>query len=188
MRGKRDIFSTYEHGKVEYPNRSDGDYDYDKIWIGVRGKLIRKFKGMVKLGFANYKYDSGRKDDTVEWRSELEYNPRKNVILTLAGGRGTQPTTYKTEDSSKSTNIGLRCKYLPPKLEKVTLGAGFEHTNYDFDSGREDDVWKYFVKGDYKMNKWLKIGLQYNRNKRDSNVPSREYKQNRLSLILTGEF
>ena len=188
LKGKKDLFASYEQGNVEYPNRDGSDYDYDKYWFGIRGKILRKFKGMVKFGIGTYDYDIGEDDDVNEWRAELDYTPRKNVLLNLAGGRSIEPTTYTTDDSSEETSLELGCRYLPPKFKKIILGAGVGWWNYDFDSGREDDLWRYYVRGDYKMNKWFRIALRYEINQRDSSIPDREYEQNKLSLILRGDF
>ncbi|UCG34886.1 MAG: outer membrane beta-barrel protein [Candidatus Omnitrophota bacterium] len=188
LRGKRNLFAEYEMGDVEYPNRLNAGWDYDKFWLGARGKIFRKFDGLIKFGWGNYEFANGREKDTEDWRAELGYTPRKNFILRFAGGQSIEPTTYTGDDHSKQTDLEFSCRYLPPKLKKVILGAGISWTNYDFDTGREDDLWQYYARGDYKMNKWFRIALRYEHNSRDSNIPIREYEQNIVSLILRGDF
>jgi len=84
LKGKKDLFASYEMGEADYPNRVNAGFEYDKFWIGARGKILHKFDGLIKFGWGNYEFADGEERDTDEWAAELDYAPRKNVLLNFA--------------------------------------------------------------------------------------------------------
>ena len=190
LKGKKEFLWDYTFGKVEYPNRTtnDDDFDFNRFKVGFKSKIFRKMEGSIKFGAGVYEYKDGTETNSFEYSGNLDYKPRKNFLLSLRGEKSTDASTISTEKSVDRNEVSLSCKYLPKFSKKLTLKGGLNFFNEEYSSGAKDDGISFSIGADYRMNNWLILGLDYTRSKRDSDEPEREYEQNILALKAKGEF
>jgi predicted porin len=190
LKNKKEFLWGYTFGSAEYPNRinDDDDFDFNRFRIGFKSKIFRKIDGTIKFGAGVYEYKDGTETNSFEYSGNLDYKPRKNLLISLQGEKSTEASTISSEKSVDRNEISLNCKYLPKFSKKLTLNAGVNFYSDEYESGAKDDGTSFTIGADYRMNKWLILGLDYTRSKRDSDEPEREFEQNILALKAKGEF
>lgn len=178
---KTNFLWGYDLGKVEYPNRVSDDYDFFKLWIGARGKLSSKIKGLVRVGFGEYDY-SDRTKDTEEIKVKLDYNFSRRLLINFSADRSLVVSPFTIDSSSQETSLSLSCKYLPPFNKNIILSMYSSFRSNDFESGREDETWAYGFNMKYGFKRWGVFGFSYEHNERESNLQTENYTQNIFSL------
>ncbi|MCQ9206066.1 MAG: outer membrane beta-barrel protein [Omnitrophica bacterium] len=178
---KTNFLWRYDLGKVEYPNRVSDDYDFFKLWAGVRGKLSSKIKGLVEVGFGEYDY-ADRTKDTEEVKVKLDYNFSRRLLVNFSANRSLVVSPFTTDSSSQETKLSLNCKYLPPFNKNIVFSMQSSFSNNDYESGREDENWTYGFDVRYGFKRWGVFGFSYNHNERESNIQTESYTQNIFSV------
>lgn len=174
-------------------SRTDYDYKDDRTMLdsneyrylfGATWDVTAITTGTVKLGQLkkNFK-DSSRADFSgFSWEASARWNPRTYSHLDLTTSRTTHDPTG-VGDFILTRLVGLRWTHdwtdrISTRLEGFAANDDFGGASRD-DRRREAGV--QFI---YKMRRWLKLGAQYNYQKRDSTVNSFDYTRNIFMLSI----
>ena len=77
-------------------------------------------------------------------------------------------------------------------LPKLTLLAGLMYMNNDYNlpvnNPRDDDTLLGDIGLDYQVQKWLKAGIGYTYNRRDSNIVTEDYTDNQVTISVSAVY
>ena len=164
-------------------NADSQELAYD---VGARWDVTAKTTGEISAGRTQKDFDNPALPDptatTVAGR--LSWTPRERTSFSLYGSRQFEETTSTTGDFYISDLIGVSVH--EAIRDRWNAFAYVNHTNDDYESGRNDNIMDYGVGLDYSLRRWLSLGAQYSRVKRDSNIPGEDYTDNIFSIYLNG--
>jgi hypothetical protein len=177
---KTRVFLEYDLGRYEYTRTSAdaNNYDYNTLWVGANGQLTKKLFGLAKLGYENYKYDSGTTKDgmmTVKTDLEFRHSPRTTFLLNISVGETSTGYVDLGIDKQYSFKLGF-LRHLNRKLE---LSGDLSYVNDNYKTGQVDDTYGFSLTLNYLFQKWMKLKLGYVYSDRTSTSHSAECKYNK---------
>ncbi|MBW1800173.1 MAG: outer membrane beta-barrel protein [Deltaproteobacteria bacterium] len=194
--GEQDFFT---HPPGTGSNESnDADNDWHRVNLGLTWDSGAKFAGELNFGFQWQSYDNPSDpagqlyDDTDTWiaSTQVTYNATENTSLILSISRAVRVTGATTNEFFEDTSIGLRLtQNLMPKL---TLLTGLMYMNNDYNlpvnNPRDDDTLMGDIGLDYQVQEWLKAGVGYAYNRRDSNIVTEDYTDNQFTFSVSAVY
>ncbi len=156
--------------------------------VGARWDVTAKTTGEISAGRTKKDFDNPALPDpsTTTVAGRLNWTPRQRTSFSLYGSRQFEETTSSTGDFYVSELIGVSVHQAI--RDRWNAFAHVNHTNDDYESGRNDDIMDYGAGLDYSLRRWLSLGAQYSRVKRNSNLPGEDYTDNIFSIYLNGNF
>ncbi len=188
---KTSIFGEYDYGTIEYDvTTTNSDSDYNQGRLGLKGELMSKLTGVVKVGFKSTDYDQASKDDFEGFTTlaNLTYELQERSALDIYGERGSVESTYRTNSYYINNKIGLKLDH--QIWEKLfLLSGGFYQLNQYPDqttegsltAKRKDNIYDISIGLRYEMKEWMFIGAEYEYKQRDSKFSTFDYEDNRIS-------
>jgi hypothetical protein len=197
-------FLRYHHGERDYfthpagtgSNESnDSDYDWDRVNLGLSWEPKAKLSGELNFGYQWRDYGNaadpagGRYDNKNTWiaSTAVGYQASPTTKLSLRLTRALRESGSSTNEYYEDTGIGIDLKH--DLMTKFTLSAGLGYSQNDYNlpliNPREDDKYTANVGLDYKVQDWLKAGVGYQYEKRDSNDIANEYTDNKFTVSLS---
>lgn len=185
---KTKVFVEYAHGWIDYNKNTASNWDYDKYWIGLNGKISPKINGLVKLGYTFTKAKNVKDINGKGANIQLTYkaSPRLNYRIDLVNAIGDPNLLSDSVTRSKGASLGL--SYLPPWVKKLRLNTDVSYWQRGTDYQTRDNFFQLTCTPEYMLKRWLKISLAYNFEQRMSKTKSHEYTNNTLDLKVTAEF
>ncbi|MBU1113315.1 MAG: outer membrane beta-barrel protein [Candidatus Omnitrophica bacterium] len=182
------IFLEYDHRWLDYFKGGKLDRNYDMYWIGVKGDIFTKLKGVAKAGYeqGHYEDESTKSGSTVSLNLNYQASPRITYDLTIERSIGDAEIDNQVSDGTQKYT--LLCNYLPPFNKKLRLSAGAAYGFNEYESSREDNAYSLKFLSEYELRSWLKLTGEYEFNKLVSTENAAEYNNNILSLKLISEF
>lgn len=164
-------------------NADSRELEYD---LGARWDITAKTTGEVSAGRTRKNFDNPALSDatatTVAGR--LSWTPRERTSFSLYGSRQFEEIASTTGDFYISELIGVSVH--ESIAERWGVFAYLNHTNDDYESGRNDNIKDYGVGLDYSFRRWLALGAKYSRVERNSNLPGEDYTDNIFTVYLNG--
>ncbi|MEI8349353.1 MAG: hypothetical protein WCI77_04280 [Candidatus Omnitrophota bacterium] len=185
---KTNLLFDYVHGWIDTIKSKPGRWTYNKYWWGV-SSAFNKLSGSLKYGYRSTDPTSGQRKyagPTVKMRFDYQQTPRLVYNLELVNGLG--EANLLDEGTAKIHGVLLGCNYLPlfNKRLRFATGVGYKEQNSEPDT--RDKYLYVTLKPEYKLKKWLTIGIGYLYGTRMSNIATNKYKNNLGDLELTAEF
>lgn len=180
------IMKYYEH---HVPPEDDKDYMYQTYSVGTRGQFSPRFKGLLRAGYQNRKYDNGENRHLKNLDGKLTYEFSKHLKSSARYYTTIEDSTFGTGDGSlRSQRFYLSCKYRPPFLRKFTFDWNGSYSFYDYKFGRDDIKYDTGLAVNYNLNEWMKVESGYNFKRRISDEEfSAEYTNHVTYLRCTFE-
>lgn len=185
---KTKVFVEYAHGWMNYYKNHADDWDYDKYYIGLKGKISPKINGLMRFGYIFTKMKD-RKDingRSVDINLNYKASPRLNYNLQFVNTIGDM--NLLSSSATKARGISLGVNYLPPHLKKLRLNTNVSYWIRGNDRESRDNYFNVYIGPQYNLKKWLRIGLQYGFARRTSKAPSHYYINNTVNLTVSSEF
>ncbi len=176
------VFGEYAVLYRDFSGRGN-DYAVHSPSIGLEHTFAAGLRGNLQAGYYWYDPKSGSSEGGFSVNAGLTQNwARTQLSLGVEGG-------YR-EDYFTSENLGFtkyyrgygRLTHRP--LERLSLGFSGSLERVEFLSDRKDWIWRTGGDLSYGIFRWLSLSLQAFHRERDSNLPSAEYKENRVMISL----
>ena len=179
---------------LEYDRRWKGYYKggpveryHDEYWLGVRGKISPKIRGLIKFGYEQGHFPQEDKSSSTV-NIKLNYKASQRLICNLEVERGVGASLVSADELNLNQYFGLGLTYLPPFNKKLRLNAKVSIDSNEYQSGREDKKHSFVLASQYNLSKWFTIAGEYKFSQKASNSTAAEYENNIMSLKLTTKF
>ncbi len=142
--------------------------------LGIAWDATAKTTGEVKFGFLNKDFnDPGQSDFSgVNFDFMIDWSPRTFSTVTAYGSRSTSDTGQGGGSAVVDT-AGLRWRH--GFSSRFITEAGFEYQRADFESSRDDDLYKLNLGASYSLNRFIDIRGGWDYLTRSSSDPTAEY-------------
>lgn len=173
---KLDLSVGYTHGDIDVENGSDATTD--NFNVGLRGELLPKLIGNLKVGYNQYDSDSRDTaslalDADLNWTVSSKISHRINIFRNFdasATGTGTQESKVNA-----STTYQLN--------SKISLSGRIGYNIRDYlGSDRKDDLTSIGANGTYRLNRNWNLNAGYVFSKNDSNLAGSSYDGNIFTI------
>lgn len=156
--------------------------------VGGRWDISERTSGRVSVGRTEKDFDNPLLDDvdTTTLAGRLSWSPRQRTTFNLYGSRQFEETTSIDDAFFISELVGASVNQAFGS--RWDASAYINHTDDEFESGRQDEILDYGFGLTYSFRQWLSLGAQYSIIERESNVPGNDYEDEVLSLLLNGNF
>lgn len=142
--------------------------DEQGIQLGVAWKATAQTSGTFKVGQLRKNFDSAARTDFsgTSWEGSVRWSPREFAYVDWITGRKSTESTG-VGDFVLLTNNELDFGY--DLSEQTSLHLNVLQLTEDFiRSGRSDDTTSYGLRADYRLRKWLVLGVEYSRSVKTS--------------------
>ncbi|WP_126455615.1 outer membrane beta-barrel protein [Sulfuriflexus mobilis] len=175
-----------EHRDIDYTNSAIRDLDSTERYyrVGLRWEATYKTTGELKVGRFEKDFDSAAEEDNdgVSVVGKVTWEPRTYSRFTFTALR--QPNETATADSSYTSEL-VSADWQHDFSSRVSLNANISDGTDDYTGTREDDLFNAGLGLNYKMRRWLDLGVAYNYSERDSNAPTASFDDNIFMLRAT---
>jgi hypothetical protein len=183
------IFVDYAHGWLDYYKNNNNSWNYDRYWAGIESKFLRKFASEIKYGYIASNPKVGRHETGNTFSTKLEYKPSSRLACYTQAINGLGVSDLLNSSVTKVKKALLGINYLPlsnNKRLRLQTEISYREEHYEPDSRQK--YFNVFFRPEYKLKKWLTLGLNYNYNERRSNIKTQEYIDNNVAFTLDCEF
>ncbi|MDR9828613.1 outer membrane beta-barrel protein [Vibrio sp. FNV 38] len=184
-------------------DRQDRQYDYTQVGlasrdsvsdyyaIGALWQISGKTRGEASIGYQSKDFDSNSFQDFsgLSWRANLTWQPKNQTRFKLRTSQSAQdPDRYG--GYTDETYVGLAWEQQWRDRLLSTLGASWKGSQFNdgLYEGRNDDVLSALVKLEYKYNRQLSFGGQWEYEDKTSNNNNVEYTQHIFGVITQVKF
>jgi hypothetical protein len=173
---KLDLSVGYTNGDIDVETSDDATTD--NFNVGLRGQLLPKLMGNLKIGYNNY--DSATRDTAsmsldadLNWTVSSKISHKLNLYRNFdasATGTGTQ-----------ESKIRFSSTYM--MNDKISLSGriGYNMREY-LNSSREDDLLTLGVNGSYRLNRHWNLNAGYVFSENDSTLAGSSYDNNIITF------
>ncbi len=171
-------------------NRDSQGYD---VRVGIGYDVTSLLYVEAGVGYFHRDYSDRRlkSRDGLSALARFYWNPTETLSFEGQLTRGiSESDAAATGGSSKgavSTGATLRAGWLAADNILFDAGIGFQHFDYNGGISRTDRFYLFDVGGRWYLNEYLYAGLRYAHERRDSNVNSLDYRDNRVMLTIGGQ-
>jgi len=174
---------TYTDKEVEDREGAPGSgYDSDVYFynVGLRGDLLPKLTGFVKVGYKTLERDGADDKNTMGVDADLTWkvSPKFTNKLMMARDFGIAGNGSATERSS----VRLNSTYTITTQYSVSGVLGYLNRDYQDASGREDDQYEVGGTFSYIPNEFWRFSAGYTYLDNDSSDAGQSYEDHRLDL------
>jgi polysaccharide biosynthesis protein VpsM len=181
---KTDISLDYQYRPIYVGSGNSAEALDQTVGIGIRGDIMPKLTGNVRVGVTNrdYRSSSNNDDDSgLSFSGNLSYE--LSPLMTV-GARLTRDYSISPSSGNTTLRTGAALISTYKMTETVSFGGNIAYYTTDYVSDNRDD--KYFAGGlfaSYQPNEYfnLKVGYDYNVN--DSNRKTGDYNDNILQVV-----
>ncbi len=186
----------YTYDRIVYREDRNRDGYYNEVRAGFTGEITSKLTGTAKVGYQSRQYhDESIWDDFngVVGYVLLEQVFSTNSDLRLGWERSLHEATSE-QNSFYLLNRGWLA-YSRQLAHKIRGFARIQYSNYSYPKEsalygkkRQDDVWEPQIGIRYQIQVWLAAECSYTFKNRDSNLPGKDYQDNRFIIELSGTY
>ncbi len=193
---KTALLCSFDYGTIEHDTGRKSDSDYYDILVGLRGEPTDKSTVEARIGFRNQDYEDYDDDFTsVIFDGSFVERFTSRDSLRFDFKRITNDTIFQDNAYYQSTYIGANFQHGFTERLYGNIGVSYQRSYYPTETTlagstehREDDFRSVAVGLSYKLVKWFIADIKYQYRIRDSNFSTYDYKNNRISIGLTGRF
>lgn len=183
LTGKTSIFGEFRMTDGEYDRQNDGlagwnsgnsqDYSLNDFLIGARFDPGGKLSGTVKIGYGTKSLDNdydkyGNKyKDSSQFISEttVSFAATPKSVVDFHLQRSIKGSPDDSASSFVDTSIGMKLTQTIVQRLKLHFGVEWVNTDYEDENPgwpeKKHDMYKGWIGTTYKMNEWLRFGVQY---------------------------
>jgi hypothetical protein len=142
--------------------------------MGVAWRATARTRGEVKVGFLENDFDDPGKDDFsgASYDFEVEWSLRSFSVFTGYGSRVISDSGQGGGSVVVDT-AGLRWRH--GFSSRLLTEAGLEFQHAEFESNREDDLYRLDLAADYRLNRFLQLRGGFEYSTQSSSDSSAEY-------------
>lgn len=183
---KTDISIGYQYRPIYVGSGDTKDALDQTVNIGIRGDILPKLSGFLRVGLTNRDYSDGSRgsDNTgLSFSGNLTYtmSPLFNVGVRLTRDYSVSPSSGNT---TLRTGAGLLASY--KMTSTVSFGGNISYYTTDYVSDdRNDDYVAVGVFASYQPNEHFNVKVGYDYNLNDSNRQAGDYSDNILQASAT---
>lgn len=200
-------FIRYHYGQLRYntnaPGQSDqynSDSKRHRANVGLTWDPGAKLNGEVSLGYQWRKYDheytsaaqTARRDDESTWIAEtaMTFMPTATTTLSVTLTRAVRDTASDTNERFTDTGISLNLRQAVLTKFSLNAGVGYSKNEYNLpvENARTDDNYQANIGLDYNIREWLGVGIGYNLNRKNSNIDTNEFTDNKFMISLKAQY
>ena len=182
---KTAFFGEYKHVDVSYDLNSDYDSYSNFYYLGMTWNSTEKLSFLTRIGLQQRSFDNSEFSDFDGFVFELQsvYRYTEKTKLTLNFYRQDEETDNL--EASDKIIIGGVMGYDQDITEKISWGFRCRYENADYRernnlSDRKDTRFIISPRIDYLFTEWLKVGIGYRYENRNSNVDLYDYYSNTI--------
>jgi len=200
-------FVRYHYGQRRFNTNAPGQTDQfnsDSKWhranVGLTWDPGAKLSGEVNVGYQWRKYDheftsaaqTARRDDKNTWIAEtsLTFMPTVTTVFSLGITRAVRDTASDTNERFTDTGISLNLQQTLFTKFALNAGVGYSKNEYNLPAAnaRTDDNYLANIGLDYNIQDWLSVGAGYYLNRKNSNVDTQEFTDNKFMVSLKAAY
>jgi hypothetical protein len=173
---KLDLSVGYIASYKDVEGGSAGDYDTTTEFynVGLRGDLLPKLNGFLKLGYT----DDDRADEGMFGADlDLSYVVSQKLTSSLLLSR--DYSVGGTGETIEKDSVTVRANYAIDAKYSVSGKLGYEHRDY---AAREDDQYSLGLRLSYKLDQNWRLAAGYTYSETDSSQATSSYTDHSLSL------
>lgn len=171
-------------------NRDSQGYDV-RVGIGYDATSLLYLEAGIGYFHRDYRDPRLKSSNGISALGRFYWNPTETVSFEGEVSRGiSESDATATGGSSKgavATSASLRAGWLAADNFLIDAGIGFYLFEYNNDIDRTDRFYTFSLGGRYYLNEYLYTGVRYAHERRDSNVNSLDYRDNRVMLLIGGQ-
>jgi len=191
FRPTADINLNYGYGWLDFDSAPERDADRHLVTVGLRGDLTAKLSSTLRFGYES------REGDLEDFQGfimggALTYRPGARTSIVLAVERSLQESVFAGNPFYVTTlgTLSVEHQFRPRLTGRVSaIVANNDYQVQETVDGVSDfrNDWIYGVGAgvDYEFRHWLRLGMQYNYEQRDSNFDAFDYDDHRVALTVT---
>lgn len=191
-------FYTYDNNDP-IPTLPSTDLKSHTVFLGFEREITARLSGVTKLGYFHtiFKESTFENSDGFAMNSDLTYDLTDITQIKLGTNRTFVPSTRVNRESGVGfTSSDVNLSAIHHRWEPLTLKATLSYRKNDFDNDfnrsipgfegdRQDDLYSFDFNVNYSFKDWLLINIKYNYRKNDSTIEREDYKENRLTFLLS---
>lgn len=182
---KTRLLAEIQQADIEYDLSASGrDSTERRYYVGGTWEATAKTTGIVKIGRQTKEFErsaDGRGDFSgLSWEAQMRWAPRTYSAFNILTSRATQDSTAINRgvaDYTLDETYSVNWKH--QWSGAIATRASWVRVDSDYkSSGREEAVTRLIFGVDYRFSRWLALGFDYSRDRRDSTQIGADYKKN----------
>lgn len=160
------------------------DNTYKRYRAGLTWDFTNKLSGDINIGYQDRDYvlETLRDIDGIAYNGEVIWEINTFTKLALEGKRESIDSSLEQTGGFLRTTYGIGFSHALTELLTIKADAGYAKDELVFSSAREDDRYAYQISLDYKLLRYLTVGVFYTYEERDSSSELADYKANIIGL------
>jgi len=153
--------------------------------VGLTWEALAKTQGSLKVGYTTKDFsDATRLDYSAPtYEVGLTWSPRTysvvNLVLRKSLSETPETASYFTVTTAAFVNWNHAWS------ERVRTSLSYNRTHQSFQGlGRTDNVQEVAARASYALRRWLRVGAEFRRDWRDSNLPGFDFTRNLMLLTV----
>jgi hypothetical protein len=190
---KTSLFVEYDYIDVNYDTDILNDNTEQHYLGGLQWNITERTRGQLKLGASKKKF-SGNGGTTTDFLAEirLDYLISPKTSVYIIGTR--KPIETDIQGTTDILSYRLKIGYLQRLTAKIGAHINLHYYRDRYQGNltvgtqtgeRKDDYYGAGLGFGYALKRWLKLGLDYEYDQRDSNFHSYDYRTNTVFFSLT---
>ena len=184
------------------------DYNYDKnnqldsfgygVFTGFSLAASRQLAGEFNIGYTILNNDRAPKQQppgsvlssganqrtSLYMRGNLHWNPTSRFSLNVQPFSSIQQSAVQNTSTFRQTGVNVNGSQA--LTGRLALRENFYYANFDYDTGRNDNQFRWRMGPAYRTVKWFGFRLDYIFEKRSSNQANFDYYSNTIMLSIEG--
>ncbi|HEC12429.1 MAG TPA: hypothetical protein ENI80_04140 [Acidiferrobacteraceae bacterium] len=160
------------------------DSEERRYLVGVAWEATAKTSGTIKVGRLEKNFDTAGRANFAgsSWEASMRWSPRTYSTVDIATSRRTDETNG-TGDFILTQDLSLTWNH--KWSSDISTQVNFLVANDDYDpTARQDDRSRYGISVTYQAQRWLKVGVGYRYDKRESSNNAFDYKRNVVNITI----
>lgn len=162
------------------------DNKFKRYRAGVTWNFTNKLTGDINIGYQdrNYEQETLRDIDGLAYNGEVIWAINSYTSLAVEANRESIDSSIEQAGGFLRTSYAANLDHKLTSLVTLIIDVGYSTDELVFNTARQDDRSSYKVELDYEFMSNLSVGVSYQFEKRESTVPTAEYKANVVALNL----
>src|SRR5262245_43081127 len=164
--------------------------------VGVRQQFTPSLSGFGSLGVTVLEVNNGNPRVFPNWQVSLAGTVPgvRDLSVSLASQQQVSATATTVDNVGLELrqSVTLDLRYMVSRYLSTSLFVGFTHTELfenvgtaESVKGRQDNLWRAGVRASYAVTRSLSLSVDYQHQRRDSNLADSNFDENRLTVVLS---
>ena len=163
------------------------DNRYKRYRAGVSWDFTNKLSGDFNIGYQdkNYLQESLRDISGLAYDGNVEWSVNSYTSVSVGARRESIDSSLEDTGGFLRNTVVLSASHDITELLSINLNTGYSVDELVFSSSREDERLSFNIGLDYEVFRYLKLGIFYSYEERDSTDPLADYKSNLVGINFT---